>query len=128
MKASSATAVIRASSGGQRLLLDSGQHDRVTLRRPVLADLSPVLSRNCIRAKGIATDPMTRVAYLIKSHRNTSQVERLVRTLVDESPTAEVAIHHNPGGSRVPDVASWGQDRVHLLPNTVSVDYHGALA
>jgi hypothetical protein len=66
---------------------------------------------------------MTRVAYLIKSHPNTSQVERLVRTLVDESPTAEVAIHHNPGGSRVPDVASWGQDRVHLLPNPVSVDY-----
>jgi hypothetical protein len=66
---------------------------------------------------------MTRVAYLIKSHRNTSQVERLARTLVDESPTAEVAIHHNPGGSRLPEVGSWGQGRVHLLTDTVRVNY-----
>jgi hypothetical protein len=68
---------------------------------------------------------MTRVAYLIKSHRNTSQVERLARTLVAESPSAEVAIHHNPAGSRAPDVDSWGQDRVRLLTNTVRVDYLG---
>ena len=73
--------------------------------------------------KELRPDPMTRVAYLIKSHRNTSQVERLARTLVDESPTAEVAIHHNPGGSRLPDLGSWGQDRVHLLTNTVRVSY-----
>jgi hypothetical protein len=66
---------------------------------------------------------MSRVAYLIKSHRNTSQVERLARTLVDESPTAEVAIHHNPGGSPLPDVGSWGQGRVHLLTNRVRVSY-----
>jgi hypothetical protein len=66
---------------------------------------------------------MSGVAYLIKSHRNTSQVERLARTLVDESPTAEVAIHHDPGGSRLPEVGSWGQGRVHLLTNTVRVNY-----
>jgi hypothetical protein len=54
---------------------------------------------------------MSGVAYLIKWHRNTSQAERLARTLVDESPTAEVAIHHDPGGSRLPEVGSWAQDR-----------------
>ncbi len=64
---------------------------------------------------------MTRVAYLIKSHRNTDQVERLARTLVEESPSAQVAIHHNPEGSRLPDVSTWGDDRVHLLSKRVTV-------
>jgi core-2/I-Branching enzyme len=62
---------------------------------------------------GTYTTP--RVVYLILSHRNPAQVERLVAALGARNEGSHVVVHHNPRDPEgTPRVT--GADRVHLFP------------
>jgi hypothetical protein len=57
--------------------------------------------------------------YLIFSHDNPLQLARLARAIRDLSPAAEIAIHHDPGGSPLDSTLIDAIDRLRLIPDPI---------
>lgn len=60
-----------------------------------------------------------RTLYLIFSHDNLEQLQRLVGTIQRLSPDALVAIHHDPGKFRLNDGDFSGLNQVHIIPDPI---------
>jgi hypothetical protein len=66
-----------------------------------------------------------RFVYLITSHRNPEQVERLAKTLRIGSPEGTIVIHHDERASHFDAARLAAMDDVHILPFSMSVEWGG---
>jgi hypothetical protein len=80
-------------------------------------EVSP--GRREARLIGVAS----RVLYLITSHKNPEQVNRLVRTLRRGSPRSPIVVHHDSSKSDLDPALFDGLNDVHVLPFSIPVEW-----
>jgi hypothetical protein len=66
---------------------------------------------------------MSRILYLIASHINPEQVLRLTQTILANSPSAYVLIHHDAAESKLDRSAFSSLNQVHILEHPISVQW-----